>query len=44
VVRLEGNNAERGSRLLSESDVNIIAASGLTDAAEKIVAEVQKMQ
>ena len=44
VVRLEGNNAERGSRLLSESDVNIIAASGLTDAAEKIVAEVQKVQ
>ena len=44
VVRLEGNNAERGSRLLSESDVNIIAASGLTDAAEKIVAEVQKLQ
>ncbi len=44
VVRLEGNNAERGSRLLSESDVNIIAADGLTDAAEKIVAEVQKMQ
>lgn len=41
VVRLEGNNAERGSQLLSESDVNIIAASGLTDAAEKIVKEVQ---
>lgn len=41
VVRLEGNNAERGSQLLSESDVNIIAASGLTDAAEKIVQEVQ---
>ena len=41
VVRLEGNNAERGSQLLSESDVNIIAADGLTDAAEKIVKEVQ---
>ena len=41
VVRLEGNNAERGSQLLSDSDVNIIAASGLTDAAEKIVAEVK---
>ena len=40
VVRLEGNNAERGSQLLSESDVNIIAATGLTDAAEKIVAAV----
>ena len=44
VVRLEGNNAERGSRLLSESDVNIIAANDLTDAAEKIVAEVNKLK
>jgi succinyl-CoA synthetase beta subunit len=42
VVRLEGNNAERGSQLLSESGVNIIAATDLTEAAEKIVAEVQK--
>ncbi|RKZ62218.1 MAG: ADP-forming succinate--CoA ligase subunit beta [Gammaproteobacteria bacterium] len=42
VVRLEGNNAERGSQLLSESGVNIIAANDLTDAAEKIVAEVNK--
>ena len=42
VVRLEGNNAKRGSQLLSESDVNIITASGLTDAAEKIVAAVRK--
>ena len=42
VVRLEGNNAERGSQLLSESDVNIIAANDLTDAAEKIVFEVNE--
>jgi succinyl-CoA synthetase beta subunit len=42
VVRLEGNNAERGSRLLNESGVNIIAATGLTEAAEKIVAAVQQ--
>jgi len=42
VVRLEGNNAERGSKLLKESGVNIIAANDLTDAAEKIVAEVNK--
>jgi len=42
VVRLEGNNAALGSKLLSESDVNVIAASNLTDAAEKIVAEVNK--
>jgi succinyl-CoA synthetase beta subunit len=37
VVRLEGNNADIGSRLLSESGVNIIAANDLTDAANKIV-------
>ena len=37
VVRLEGNNAELGSKLLSESGVNIITASDLTDAANKIV-------
>lgn len=42
VVRLEGNNAELGSQLLSESDVNVIAANDLTDAANKIVAEVNK--
>jgi succinyl-CoA synthetase beta subunit len=42
VVRLEGNNAELGSKLLSESGVNIIAANDLTDAANKIVAEVKK--
>ncbi|MCG6938579.1 MAG: ADP-forming succinate--CoA ligase subunit beta [Gammaproteobacteria bacterium] len=42
VVRLEGNNAERGSQLLRDSSVNIIAVKGLTEAAEKIVAEVNK--
>ncbi len=42
VVRLEGNNAELGSKLLSESGVNIIAANDLTDAAKKIVAEVRR--
>jgi len=42
VVRLEGNNAELGSRLLSESGLNLVAANDLTDAAEKIVAEVEK--
>ena len=42
VVRLEGNNAELGSKLLSESGVNIIAANDLTDAANKIVEAVNK--
>jgi len=40
VVRLEGNNAELGSKILRESGVNIIAAKNLHDAAVKIVAEV----
>jgi len=42
VVRLEGNNAELGSQLLSDSGLNLIAANDLTDASEKIVAEVGK--
>jgi succinyl-CoA synthetase beta subunit len=37
VVRLEGNNAERGRQVLEQSGVNIIAAAGLSDAAEKVV-------
>lgn len=38
IVRLEGTNVERGRQLLAESDVDIIAADGLTDAAQKAVA------
>ena len=37
VVRLEGNNAELGSKVLSESGLNIIAADSLTDAAKEAV-------
>lgn len=40
VVRLAGNNADKGSKALEESGLSIIAAHGLTDAAEKIVAAV----
>ena len=36
VVRLEGNNAELGRQVLSDSGLNIIAATSLTDAAEKV--------
>lgn len=39
VVRLEGNNAELGSKKLSQSGLNIISASGLVEAA-KLVVEV----
>ncbi|MBJ6138021.1 ADP-forming succinate--CoA ligase subunit beta [Marinobacter litoralis] len=37
VVRLEGNNAELGSKVLADSGLNIIAASSLADAAEQVV-------
>jgi succinyl-CoA synthetase beta subunit len=38
VVRLEGNNAELGAKMLGESGLNIIAATSFTDAAKKVVA------
>ncbi|MBV2131965.1 ADP-forming succinate--CoA ligase subunit beta [Pseudomonas sp. MAP12] len=37
VVRLEGNNAELGAGVLAESGLNIMAATSLTDAAQKVV-------
>lgn len=37
VVRLEGNNAEVGAKVLADSGLNIIAAKSLTDAAEQVV-------
>jgi succinyl-CoA synthetase beta subunit len=37
VVRLEGNNAELGRKVLADSGLNIIAATSLTDAAEQAV-------
>ncbi len=37
IVRLEGNNAELGSKKLADSGLNIIAATSLTDAAESAV-------
>jgi succinyl-CoA synthetase beta subunit len=42
VVRLEGTNVERGRELLKSSDVDIIAAEDLTDAARKAVAAAGK--
>ena len=38
VVRLEGNNAELGSKKLAESGLNIVAAGSLKEGAEKVVA------
>lgn len=37
VVRLEGTNVEIGRRLLADSGLEIVAATGLTDAASKAV-------
>jgi succinyl-CoA synthetase beta subunit len=41
VVRLEGTNVEDGKRIINESDVDVIAADDLGDAAEKIVKAVK---
>ena len=38
VVRLEGTEVDEGRKILTESDVNIVNASDLTDAAKKVVA------
>src|SRR5690554_1632440 len=37
VVRLEGNNAELGTKVLKDSGLNIIAATSLAGAAEQVV-------
>ncbi len=41
VVRLEGNNAELGRKVLADSGLNIIAATSLKDAAVKVVAAAE---
>lgn len=41
VVRLEGNNAELGAKKLADSGLNIIAATSLIQAAEKVVAAAE---
>jgi succinyl-CoA synthetase beta subunit len=38
VVRLEGTNVELGRKMLAESGLKIIAVTGLTEAAQKVVA------
>ena len=41
VVRLEGTNAGKGREMLQSSGLNLIAAAGLTEAAQKVVEAVQ---
>ncbi len=38
VVRLEGTNVEQGRKILADSGLNITTATGMTDAAKKVVA------
>ena len=41
VVRLEGNNVDAGKKTLAESNLAVISATDLADAAEKVVAAVR---
>jgi succinyl-CoA synthetase beta subunit len=41
IVRLEGTNVENGKRLLKESNLAIISADGLDDAAKKAVGSLK---
>ncbi len=40
VVRLEGNNVAAGKETLAQSDVDLITADNLADAAQKVVAAI----
>jgi succinyl-CoA synthetase beta subunit len=41
VVRLEGTNVELGKQILAESNLNIVSAADMADAARKVVAAAQ---
>ena len=41
VVRLSGTNSEEGKKILDSSDLKIISASDLSDAAEKIIKSIE---
>ena len=41
VVRLEGTNVEKGKEIINASDLNVIAADDLSDAAQKVVKAVR---
>jgi succinyl-CoA synthetase beta subunit len=42
VVRLEGTNVELGKKILRESNLPILSADNLADAAEKVVKAVRE--
>ena len=41
VVRMEGTNVEQGREILQRSRLNFVVATGMRDAAEKVVAALQ---
>ena len=43
VVRLEGTNVDLGKQILSQSNLQIVSAENLADAAEKVVEAVGKV-
>ena len=43
VVRLEGTNVEQGKKILAETELAIVPADNLADAAQKITDEVKKL-
>jgi len=40
VVRLEGTEVDEGRKIIADSDVDIVSATDLTDAATKVCAMV----
>jgi succinyl-CoA synthetase beta subunit len=42
VVRLEGNNADLGAKMLADSGLNILPADGFAPAAKLIVEQVNQ--
>jgi succinyl-CoA synthetase beta subunit len=44
VVRLEGTNVEEGRRILKESGLNFAVASGMKEAAQKVVEALNKVR
>ena len=41
VVRLAGNNADKGYAIFDQSGLPIVVANSLADAAEKVVASIK---
>jgi succinyl-CoA synthetase beta subunit len=44
VIRMKGNNEERGKEMLRQSGLNFITADGMTEAARKVVAAAKDAQ